>query len=200
MLRRFRVRHAAVLLGALVAGGALVGAVVAAQSGEPVPHRLEAAIANEPLVKVIDLPHASGAPSRSMFVQPTSAGFLCMWDAPSALSRMRQGGCNPSDDPLGGRSLLASLAYDGGPAIDRVDDARLIGLAVAKTARIHIEMSDGTVREVKLKKTKAGSDEFQAFGYRFKKADLKKGIGPMAIVAFDANGTEIGRQPTGIGG
>lgn len=200
MLRRFRARHAAVQLGALFAGGVLVGAVVAAQGGEPVPQRLEAAIANEPLLKVLDLPDASGAPSRSMFVQPTSAGFLCMWDAPNALSRMRQGGCNPSDDPLGGRLLLASLAYDGGPAIEGVDDARLIGLAVAKTARVQVEMSDGTVREVKPKKTRAGSEDFQAFGYRFKKADLKKGIGPVAIVAYDASGAELGRQPTGIGG
>ena len=200
MLRRFRARHVAVLLGALVAGGALVGVVVAAQAGQPVPQGLAAAIANEPLVKVLDLPDASGAPSRSMFVQPTPAGFLCMWDAPNALSRMRQGGCNPSDDPLAGRSISGSLAYDGGPAIDRVDDARLIGLAVADTARIHVEMSDGTIRTVKLKKTKAGSNEFQAFGYRFKKQDLKNGIGPIAIVAFDANGVEVGRQPTGIGG
>jgi hypothetical protein len=200
MLRRFRARHIAVLLGALVAGGALVGAVVAAQGGQPVPEGLEAAIASEPLVKVLDLPAASGAPSRSMFVQPTSAGFLCVWDAPSAGSRMRQGGCNRSDDPLGGRSISASLAYDGGPAIEGVDDARLIGLAVAETASVHIEMNDGSSRDVKLKKAKVGSDEFQAFGYRFKKSDLGKGIGPSAIVAYDAAGIEIGRQPTGIGG
>ena len=61
-------------------------------------------------------------------------------------------------------------------------------------------MSDGTVRAVKLKRTKAGSNEFQAFGYRFKKQDLRNRIGPTAIVAFDANGVELGRQPTGIGG
>ena len=60
-------------------------------------------------------------------------------------------------------------------------------------------MSDGSTRKVKLEKAKVGSDEFQAFGYRFKKADLKKGIGPTAVVAFDASGNELGRQPTGIG-
>ena len=61
-------------------------------------------------------------------------------------------------------------------------------------------MTDGDARaQVKLKKTKVGSDEFQAFGYRFKKADLEEGIGPIAIVALDADGVEIGRQPTGIG-
>ena len=51
----------------------------------------------------------------------------------------------------------------------------------------------------KLKKAKIGSDELQVFGYRFKKADLKRGLGPTAIVALDADGVEIGRQPTGIG-
>ena len=46
---------------------------------------------------------------------------------------------------------------------------------------------------------KVGADEFQAFAYRFKKVDLRNGVGPTAIVAYDAGGAEIGRQPTGIG-
>ena len=53
---------------------------------------------------------------------------------------------------------------------------------------------------MKLKKAKVGADEFVAFGDRFRKADLRQGIGPSAIVAFDAGGVELGRQPTGIGG
>ena len=110
------------------------------------------------------------------------------------------GGCNPAADPLGGRPISSSLAYDGGPAVEGVEDARLIGLALAETSGVHVEMSDGTIRVVQLKKAKVGSDEFQAFGYRFKKVDLEKGIGPTAIVAFDGAGNELGRQATGIGG
>ncbi len=110
------------------------------------------------------------------------------------------GGCNSVDDPLNGSALSATLSYDGGPAIGDVKSATLFGLTAPGVARARVLMSDGSSREVKLKKAKVGSDEFQAFGYRFKKADLKRGIGPIAIVAFDANGVELGRQPTGIGG
>jgi hypothetical protein len=80
-----------------------------------------------------------------------------------------------------------------------VTDARLIGLASADVGSMRVLMSDGGLRSIKLKKAKVGSDEFQAFGFRFKKSDLKKGVGPTAVVAYDADGVEIGRQQTGIG-
>jgi len=198
MLRSSKARSIAVL-GAILGVALVVAAVVAAQSGPRAPVDLEAAIASEPLVKVLDLPGAEDVGARAMFVQPTSAGFLCVWDAPSAGSKARQGGCNPSDDPLGGRALSASLAYEGGLAIDGVKDARLVGLALPETADLRAIMNDGTARAITLKKLKVGSDEFQAFAYRFKRSDLKNGVGPTAIVALDVNGVEIGRQPTGIG-
>lgn len=199
MPRVISVRFVLFVLAAVVATSAVVAAVVGAQSQPLVPENLQAAIDSEPLIKVLDLPAESGGAVRSMFVQPTTAGLLCVWDAPNATSRARQGGCHPTDDPLGGNALSASLAYDGGPSIEGVKDARLIGLASIDTASVRVLMSDGTFRAIKLKKTKAGSDEFQAFGYRFKQSDLRKGIGPAAIVAFDASGAELGRQPTGIG-
>lgn len=198
MLRSAK-RRLSVVSGAVLAGTLIVAAVVAAQGGPQAPADLQAAIASEPLVKVLDLPATEGAGARVMFVQPTSAGFLCVWDAPSANSKARQGGCNPSDDPLGGRAVSASLAYEGGPAVDGVKDARLIGLAVAETADLQVLMSDGSTRGMHLKKARVGSHEFKAFAYRFKKADLKRGIGPTAIVALNADGVELGRQPTGIG-
>jgi hypothetical protein len=189
-----------VVVASVVVIGALgVSAVVTARGGPTNPEDLKAAIASEPLVKVMDLPSAKGAEARAMFVQPTSAGFVCVWDAPSATSRLRQGQCNSSDDPLGGRAVSASLAYDGGPAVEGVKDARLIGLASREAASVIVLMSDGSTRAVKLRRIKVGSDEFQAFAYRFKNVDLEKGIGPTAIVANDTGGAEIGRQPTGIG-
>jgi len=138
-------------------------------------------------------------PGRGVFAQFTSTGHFCLSDAPLDSPQMGGGGCNAADDPLGGTSISASLAYDGGPAIAGVKDARVIGLASAEVASIDVLMTDGTSRSVKLKKAKVGSDELQVFGYRFKKADLKRGLGPTAIVALDADGVEIGRQPTGIG-
>jgi hypothetical protein len=95
--------------------------------------------------------------------------------------------------------MTVSLAYDGGPAIEGVRDARIIGLADTAVAGIRIEMSDGSARSVKLKRAKVVSDEYQAFGYRFRKVDLRKGIGPVAVVALDPGGNEIDRQTTGIG-
>ena len=112
---------------------------------------------------------------------------------------MGGGGCNPASDPLAGGALSASLAYEGGPAIDTVTDARVIGLASAETSAIRIVMSDWSFRTVKIAKAKVGSDELHAYGYRFKKRDVERGIGPAAIVAYDAAGAELGRQPTGIG-
>jgi hypothetical protein len=188
-----------VVLVVVVVGALVLGAAVTAKDGPEAPVELQAAIESEPLTKVLDLPSADGAPARAMFVQPTSAGFVCVWDAPSATSRIRQGGCYHEDDPLAGHAVAATLAYDGGPGISGVKDARLVGFTAGETASVQVLMTDGSRRGMKLQKAKLGSDEFQAFGYRFKKADLEKGIGPVAIVALDADGTEIGRQPTGIG-
>lgn len=133
-------------------------------------------------------------------MQLTKTGHLCVWEAPTAASRERGGGCNSVDDPLNGSVLSATLSYDGGPAVSDVRSASVFGLAAAEVARANVLMSDGTSRAIRLKKAKVGSDEFQAFGYRLKRSDLRRGIGPTAIVAFDAAGTELGRQPTGIGG
>ena len=146
-----------------------------------------------------DIPAAEGLSERGVFAQVTSTGHFCLSDAPLGSPRMGGGGCNPADDPLGGSSISASLAYDGGPAIEAVTDARLIGLASADVASVRVLMTDGTSRAIKLKKAKVGSDEFGVFGYRFKKSDVKKGVGPAAIVAFDDDGVEMGRQTTGIG-
>lgn len=189
-------------LGAAVAC-VVAGAVVAAQfngSLPPDPEAIGRAIESAPMIKVAEIEAADDKPARGVFVQLTDTGHVCIWDARSASARQRQGGCNRAEDPLGGSAVSASLAYDGGPAIETVRDARLTGLASAETASLQIVMSDGSNRAIKLEKAKVGADEFQAFGYRVRKSDLKRGIGPTAVVAFDASGIELGRQPTGIGG
>jgi hypothetical protein len=197
MFGRRRVGRWTSLGCAMVLAGALAGAVVAARIDDG--RELIAAIDEAPLTRVADIEASDGAPARGVFVQLTKTGHLCVWEAPSATSRERGGGCNSIDDPLNGSALSATLSYDGGPAISDVRSASIFGLAAVDVSRARVLMRDGTFREIKLKKTKVGSDEFQAFGYRFKKADLKKGIGPSAIVAHDGGGSEIGRQPTGIG-
>ncbi len=195
--RQGRSRFAVLGIGVVLAG-ALASVVIASRFDDG--SELVASIDEAALTRVADVEAADGAPGLGVYVQVTTTGHLCVWEAPSATSRERGGGCNTADDPLNGNALSATLSYDGGPAISDVDRASAFGLADAQVVRIAVLMSDGSTRKVKLEKAKVGSDEFQAFGYRFKKADLKKGIGPTAIVAFDASGNELGRQPTGIGG
>ena len=195
-------RRSIVVLAVGLAGGVLVGSVIAAQRGGDSVQTvasLQAAIAAEPLIKVADIAAGEGSEARGVYMQELDTGHLCVWDSPSPSSRERQGGCNSIDEPLGGSALSANLAYDGGPAIESVRDARLSGLAAANVAAVAVLMSDGSERVLQLKKAEWSAGDFYAFGYRFKKADLRKGVGPIAIVARDSEGAEIGRQSTGIG-
>jgi hypothetical protein len=182
----------------VIAGGVLVGAVVAAQfrSG-PTQQQLNA-IASDPLVMVEDLPATAGLPARGVFVQPSAGGLFCLWDAASAVSRDRRGGCNRADDPLGGRKIMIGFAYDGGPDVATVTDARLIGLTRPEVAGVQVVMSDGTRRMVQLHRTPKSVGDFQAFGVRFGRGELRRGVTPTAVVALDGAGSEIDRQATGF--
>jgi hypothetical protein len=188
-----------VLIGFLLGGGVLAGGVVAAQWREPMsPAELDAALREATLVKVADIPGEGDLAARGVFIQPTSAGLICLWDAPSATSLARQGGCNPSDDPLGGKKLMASFAYEGGPAVEDVKDARLIGLAALDVTSVEVVMSDGTRRKLTLRKVPASAGEFRVFGHRFNRGELRGGATPTAVVALSEIGAEIDRQATGF--
>jgi len=194
-------RRSAIVISILaLVAAVLATSVIAGQFRSASPASFHEGLATGQVTRVADIAAGDGFPERGVFVQTTDTGQFCLWDASSEQSLQRGGGCHPADDPLGGSAISASLAYEGGPAIEGVHDARLIGLASSDVADVRVLMSDGTSREMKLKKAKVDSDTFLAFGYRFKKTDLRSGIGPTAIVAFDASGAELARQPTGIGG
>ena len=196
-MRRMNRRWAAVVVGVVLAG-ALAGTVVASRIDDG--SDLATAISQDPLVRVADIASADGSPGRGVYVQMTGTGHLCVWEAPSATSRERGGGCNTADDPLNGLPLSFTLSYDGGPALADVKGATLFGLAAVEVAGASVLMSDGTERQIRLQRVKVAGEAYRAFGYRFKKADLRAGIGPTAVVAFDAGGAQIDRQATGIGG
>jgi len=201
MLNNGKTRRWIVALGVIATGGICAGAVIAAQvRGPGIPQGLEAAIEAEPLVLVADLPARNGQAKRGVFVQPTSAGFVCLWDAPSASSPARQGGCNPSNDPFAGRELFVNFVYDGGPAVSDVRDARLSGLVSQAVARAQVVMSDGTQRSLVLRGASVGGKSYRGFGYRLGRTDLQMGVGPIAVVALDESGAEIDRQTTGFNG
>jgi hypothetical protein len=181
-----------VILAAVLASGVVAGQFRAD------PQSFRDALATGEITRVADVASGDGLPGRGVFAQLTDAGQFCLFDAPSESSPLRQGGCNPADDPLGGRALSVSLAYEGGPGVEAVRDARLIGLASLSVAQVQVLMSDGTRREVHMKHAAVGSKEFLAFGYRFTKSDLRRGVGPTAVIASNARGVEIERTTTGI--
>jgi hypothetical protein len=190
---------AAVLAAGLVAGGVLASQF----QGLDDPAELAAAMQDAPVVRVADIGASSGFPARGVFVQFTANGQFCVFEAPSATSLDRRGGCNSVDDPLGGSTLSASLSYEGGPQTSRVSDARLIGLVATGVAAVQIAMSDGSRRTVPLRRPTAvalSGESFRAFGYRFDPADMRGGREPIAVIALDSGGKEIGRQTTGFGG
>lgn len=184
-----------VATSAMLVAGVVAGGFDWSRSSD----ELDAALANTRPTQVADIPAADGLPARGVFAQITSTGHFCLSDAPLDAPLTGGGGCNAADDPLGGSVISASLAYDGGPAIQAVRDARLIGLAAASVVSVRIVMTDGSSRAVKLRTSTVGEQGLQVFGFRMRKSDLKKGVGPIAVVALDESGAEVGRQTTGIG-
>jgi hypothetical protein len=201
--RNQNTRRALVLVVGVVAAAALAGVVAGGQFDLVPSDDIRASLQAEAMVRVAEIPPAEGLPSRSVFVQPTSTGLLCLWDAPSATPSARQGGCNSADDPLAGRTMTISLAYDGGPVANNVTDARLIGLVSNDVASVQVLMSDGTRRRIPMRRDLAVSIDagrFRAFGYRFPRSDFARNLGPTAVIALGGNGTELDRLTTGYGG
>jgi hypothetical protein len=191
-----------IALVAVIAGaGVFVGALAAGQlGGLRDPDDLAAVLDEGAFVRVAELRGEAGGPDRAVYVS-VARGLLCLFDAPVANPRAGGGGCNRADDPLGGAELFASLGYDGGPSTRSVTDARLIGLVSGEVASVRLEMSDGTSRSLLLGRTPAVSlaaGSLRAFAYRFRPSDLRRGIGPVAVVALDRSGEEVGRQATGF--
>jgi len=184
-------------LAALVFAGVVIGSKLVAP---PDVASLDAATENAPMIPLAQIDAANGKPARGVFAQITATGQFCMWDAPSAGSPAKLGGCNPAEDPLGGRRLSASLAYEGGPSTQAVSDARLIGIADRNVSSVAVLLSDGRRLEMHLRAVNVDNGTYRVFAYRFRRHDLQGGVGPVAVVALDASGAEVDRQPTGFGG
>ena len=191
------IRRVAAVGVAVILAGLLAGAVIGSRLDDG--SDLAAAIEEAALVRVADIAPEGGIPGRGVYVQTTRTGHICVWEAPTATSRQRGGGCNTADDPLNGEPLSFTLSYEGGPAIADVRTATLFGLAAADVARASVLMSDGTERDVRLRRARVSGTDYLAFGYRIRRSDLRKGVGPTAVIARDASGVELGRQSTGIG-
>ncbi len=154
------------------------------------------------VLPVAQFPSETGRPDRQVVLQRTPDGYLCVWDSPDGTAEHGIGGCNSADDPLGGGKLFVSLAYDGGPALATVHDARLSGIAAPDVAVAKLVMSDGSTRAIAVSRPStrafAGKD-YRSFAYRVRQSDILKSITPVAVLALDAAGRVIDRQMTGIG-
>jgi hypothetical protein len=193
-------RRSTVVVAATLAGCVFAGVVVAGpfRGQAETQDRLQAAIDHDPLLEVARISASGGSASRGVFAQSTSAGFLCLWDAASSVSRDRVGGCNRAVDPFAGRKMMISFAYEGGPAIADVKDARLIGIVASDVTAVQVVMSDGSRRAMTLRTVPTSIGDFQAFGHRFAQGELRRGAAPTAVVALGRGGAEVDRQPTGF--
>lgn len=203
MPRKSKASHWLALVVALVAAAVFAGGVVGAQFAGMPSGELEASLRDDAAIRVAEIPARDGLSARSVLIQPTSTGLLCLWDAAGPTATARQGGCNRADDPLAGRKLTISLAYDGGPAVGDVRDARLIGLASFEIDVVHVLMSDGTRRAIPMRREAAVAGEagrFRAFGYRFPRSDFERGVGPTVVIGSNRDGIEVDRLTTGYGG
>ena len=149
--------------------------------------------------RVATLPPQAGRPEVGVYVARLSDGSICVSDA-SGDKTTAGGGCNSASAPLNGKPFMALFAYDGGPGVATVKDARLYGLADGSVDELRLEMSDGSTRQLHLGAQAVAGTPYRAFAYRVSHADIRARITPVAVVAYDASATVIGRQPTGLPG
>jgi len=189
----------AVCVAGLALGGIASGLHRAAGTPSAVP---DVRADSSTVAQVAQFAPEGGRPARQVVLQRTPDGYLCVWDSPDGTVEHGVGGCNPAADPLAGHKLFVSLAYDGGPAISSVHDARLSGLTAIDVASARLVLTDGSTRPILLSprstRALAGKD-YRPFAYRVPRADLERGIGPAAVLALDAHGKVLDRQATGIG-
>lgn len=147
--------------------------------------------------KIAAFPAQPGRADAAVYLARRADGFMCLNSA-AADTASFGGGCNPAGDPLGGKPLMVLFAYDGGPAVETVTDARLYGLVDHSVKEVTVEMTDGSTRPVRLSANDVGGMPYRVFAERVSMRDLKAAITPTAVVAYDATGREIARQATGF--
>lgn len=147
--------------------------------------------------KVASFPSQAGRPDAAVHIARSADAGLCV-NATGGDRRSWSGGCNPARDPLGGLPFMALFTYDGGPAAEHVKEARLYGLADKSVRQLSMEMTDGSARPLRLSANPVAGTAYRVFAERVSPNDLRSGITPTAVVAYDASGAEIGRQPTGL--
>ena len=192
----------AALAVAVLAGGTVI-AVAATRGGEPRAFDRRQTAADALPAAAIRFLHpgesrrvadfaSSGGSAHAVFVNRSGDDTqICVWDT-DLESAEQSGGCNPAASFFGSHAFTLGLAYDGGPAITAVRDARIVGLVTDAVTTLEVAFSDGSSRRVVITRDRA-------FAYVVPILLLRRGIGPVAVAARDQTGAVIDRQVTGIG-
>ncbi len=141
---------------------------------------------------VADIAAGDGMPVAVCSCRSTERAVSASGRRPSASSQQRQGGCNSVDDPLGRQRALGEPRLRWW-ARGRGRAGRAAHRAGSRdVATVQVLMSDGTQRrDAPRKDDQLESDEYRAFGYRFKKVGPRGGVGPTAV---DLYGSSDGRR------
>jgi hypothetical protein len=148
---------------------------------------------NGPQIRITDYSAGSAV---AAFIQKDGAGNVCLVSGASGAGE-RSGGCNPASNPLGGHKLLALFTFEGGPSLASVSEGRIAGLAAPGVASVSIVMSDGTTRALQLADRRTDrlmNANYRTFGVRLSDRDFQVGIGPSAVVAYNAAGHIVGQE------
>lgn len=189
-----------VTVAATAAAGVLtgIGVLSATASSESPGQSAAAALERNGLgARIATFAAGNGAPERGVYLAQLEDGRTCLMDA-DAGGRTAGGGCSRGDDALDGEPFSATFMYDGGPDPSSVTDARLAGLVAPSVARIFAVMSNGSTRTLPLSEKGVASTSYRVFAFRVSRGDLRNGVTPTAIVAYDRQGTELARQSTGL--
>ena len=194
-MTRTRLVLIAALVALMITGGGLAAAA-SLLADDPASHVRELDV-RQLGEKVAAFPPEAGRPDSGVYVARLGNGSICV-NAATATRKSWSGGCNPASAPLGGKPFIVLFTYDGGPAVETVKDARLFGLADRSVKQLRVEMSDHSSRELRLSPNAVASTPYRVFAHRVSRDDLAAGIAPVAVTAFDAAGSALARQPTGL--
>jgi len=134
----------------------------------------------------------AGIPRAVFVAKADNDRMICFWDV-DMLRGDRGGGCSDDADMFKNRDLAASLMYDGGPGIESVSGARIVGLVTRRVARVEVLNSAGSATAVPISADRG-------FAFLVPSDELAAGIGPVAVIAYDRAGRELTRQQTGFSG
>lgn len=133
-----------------------------------------------------------GNSDRAVYVARTSDNqMVCLWDT-NLRTGHQGGGCNYANDVFGQGRMMVSFSFDGGPAVEDISEARVIGIVDPAVARVEILQSNGQLADVALTADRA-------FAVAFRQSDILGGRAPAAVIARDSDGTEIDREPIKLG-